>query len=273
MTKTVVPSNGVHLTLEDVRAHAVLDDGDLHACPTRVISLENTLNGMIMPLAEARRIAAFAREHGIATHLDGARLWEAVVSDGRHGGGDTGTLPEYCALFDTVSLCFSKGLGAPVGSVLVGDAKTLRHARWTRKAVGGGMRQPGMLAAAARVALDVTFGTRPDGSDGLLRPAHDLARRVEQAWRSRGGAFVHPVHTNMCWLDLAAARCSSARFVALCGERGITALGGRLVINYQVAQNGGEILRRLEEVFDKVFGEPEELGGEAGGQKNMYKGE
>ena len=151
----ITPKNGIHMTLEEVKSHVVLSD-DVHACPTRVISLENTLNGMIMPLSEVRRISAFAREHDIRMHCDGARLWEAVAAG-------AGTLPEFCAEFDTISLCFSKGLGAPVGSILVGTETLLKHARWVRKAIGGGMRQPGVVTAAARVAVDETFGPAVDG--------------------------------------------------------------------------------------------------------------
>ncbi|KAL7818613.1 pyridoxal phosphate-dependent transferase [Trichoderma gracile] len=243
--KPVVPKNGIHLTLEDVEANAILSS-DVHACPTRVISLENTLNGMVMPLSEVRRISEFARRHGIRMHCDGARLWEAVVSG-------AGSLDEFCALFDTVSLCFSKGLGAPVGSIIVGDKKTLEHARWTRKSIGGGMRQPGFITAVARVAVDETFGTKPDGSDGLLKQSHEMAKRVEALWTGLGGRLVHPVHTNMAWVDIEAAGCSSERFVELGKEEGLTLGGGRLVTHYQVAQLGNEVLQRLERVFKKVL--------------------
>ncbi|KAH6604372.1 threonine aldolase GLY1 [Trichoderma cornu-damae] len=243
--KPVVPKNGTHLTLEDVEAHVVLG-ADVHACPTRVIHLENTLNGMVMPLDEVRRISRFARRHGIKMHCDGARLWEAVVAG-------AGSLPDFCSHFDTVSLCFSKGLGAPVGSILVGDDETLRHARWTRKSIGGGMRQPGFIAAAARVAVDETFGTKPDGSGGLLKRSHEMAAKVEALWTGLGGTLVHPVHTNMAWVDIEAANCSPERFAALCKEEGLAVGGGRLVTHYQIAQNGEEVLKRLERVFTKVL--------------------
>ncbi|XWX01128.1 hypothetical protein V2A60_009153 [Cordyceps javanica] len=247
----VVPKNGVHLTVEDVAAHAVVSD-DVHATPTRVISLENTLNGMVMPLDEVARIAAFARARGIRMHCDGARLWEAVVAG---AGAGSGGLPAFCAHFDTVSLCFSKGLGAPVGSVVVGDAATVTHARRVRKALGGGMRQPGLLAAAARVAVDQTFGADPDGGGAaLLRASHETARRVEAAWRARGGGLVHPVQTNMCWLDLEARGVSGEAFAALCADEGLVASGGRLVTHYQIAQNEAVVLPRLERVFDRVLG-------------------
>lgn len=243
--KPIVPKNGIHLTLEDIKQNVILSN-DVHACPTRVISLENTLNGMIMPLSEVKRISEFARQHDILMHCDGARMWEAVAAG-------AGTLPEFCSYFDTVSLCFSKGLGAPVGSIIVGDKKTLTHSRWVRKSLGGGMRQPGLITAAARVAVDVTFGKTPDGQSGLLRESHLMAKKVEALWTKLGGTLVHPVHTNMAWVDIAAAGCSEERFTELCKEEGLTVGGGRLVTHYQIAQNADEMLPRLERVFTKVL--------------------
>jgi threonine aldolase/nitrogen-specific signal transduction histidine kinase len=172
LVKTVVPANGVHLTLEDVKANVVLST-DIHSCPTKVISLENTLNGMILPLDELRRIAAFAREHGIHLHCDGARLWEAVAAG-------AGTLREFCAEFDTVTMCFSKGLGAPVGSVLVGTTEALRHARWTRKAIGGGML---VVVATVRVA------------DGLVASLRE-ANRARQESERRASLLSTVLRTN-----------------------------------------------------------------------------
>ncbi|POR34506.1 Low-specificity L-threonine aldolase, partial [Tolypocladium paradoxum] len=258
----VVPKNGMHLTLEDVTANVILGE-DVHSCPTRVISLENTLDGMIMPLSEVKRISEFARQHGIKMHCDGARLWEAVAAG-------AGSLPEFCSHFDTVSLCFSKGLGAPVGSLLVGSQETLRHARWVRKSIGGGLRQPGVVTAAARVAVDETFGKAPDGSSGLLKGSHDMAKKVEALWTGMGGTLVHPAHTNMCWLDLDSARCSEERFIQLSADAGLKVMGPRLVTHYQVAQNGDEVLRRLEHVFKAVFAEPEEVKADVG-EKSMYR--
>lgn len=259
----ITPKNGIHMTLEEVKSHVVLSD-DVHACPTRVISLENTLNGMIMPLSEVRRISAFAREHDIRMHCDGARLWEAVAAG-------AGTLPEFCAEFDTISLCFSKGLGAPVGSILVGTETLLKHARWVRKAIGGGMRQPGVVTAAARVAVDETFGPAVDGSQGILKKTHEMAKRVEESWTRRGGKLIHPVHTNMCWLDLSAAGCADERFVELMREEGLGASGSRLVTHYQVTQRGDEVMEKLERVFEKAFqGESVVEHEERIGQRSMY---
>jgi threonine aldolase len=248
MTLPVIPSNGVHLTQEDITRHAVVDD-DVHSCPTRVISLENTLNGTILPLEEVEKIAAFARKHDIKLHCDGARLWEAVASG-------AGSLAEYCSHFDTISLCFSKGLGAPIGSILVGDKATIKHARWVRKSIGGGLRQSGVVAAPARVAVDTTFGKGPNGEGGLLRTSHETTKKVAKLWSDLGGKFVHPVQTNMCWLDLKAAGFPEAQFGELGRENGLTLLGGRLVVHYQIAQNEAEVLPRLEKVFQRVLESP-----------------
>ncbi|KAF4583244.1 l-allo-threonine aldolase [Ophiocordyceps camponoti-floridani] len=244
---SVVPENGKHLTLSDVSAHVALGD-DVHSCPTRVISLENTLHGLVMPLSETRLIADLARRNGIKMHLDGARLWEAVAAG-------AGSLTDFCSLFDTVSLCFSKGLGAPAGSVLVGSGETIKHARWVRKSLGGGLRQSGVVAAAARVAVDETFGKTGDGADGLLGASHDMAKRVEALWTARGGSLVYPVHTNMCWLDLDGAGCSPERFIEMGADEGLKLSGGRLVTHYQIAQRADDVVARLGRVFDRVFAE------------------
>ncbi|KAJ6134679.1 Aldolase vrtJ [Penicillium sp. IBT 18751x] len=237
--QTVVPKNGIHLTLEDIQKHAVLDD-NIHHCPTKLISLENTLDGMIMPLAEARRIVEWAHENDIKVHLDGARLWQAVVSG-------AGSLSEYASIFDSVSLCFSKGLGAPIGSIIVGSQAFIKKARWFRKSIGGGARQTGVLAAAARVALDETFGTDDHGQTGKLSATHTMAKRVEELWTSRGGKLQYPVHTNMVWLDLEASGVGPNDLSVIGQDKGLTLLGNRIVIHYQVSD---EAIARLEQVFD-----------------------
>lgn len=223
--QTIVPKNGVYLTLEDVQKHAVLDD-NIHHCPTKLISLENTLDGMIMPLSEARRIVEWARENGIKVHLDGARLWEAVASG-------AGSLADYTSLFDSVSLCFSKGLGAPIGSIIVGSQEFIKKARWFRKSIGGGARQTGVFAAAARVALDETFGTDPNGQSGKLRATHAKAQQVADLWTKRGGKLQYPVHTNMVWLDLQASGVGPNDLAAIGEEKDLKLLGGRVVVHYR----------------------------------------
>ncbi|KAK8175469.1 pyridoxal phosphate-dependent transferase [Phyllosticta citrichinensis] len=236
MVQGVVPANGHHLTLEDVKAYACLSD-DIHGCPTKLISLENTLGGTIMPLEEARRISNWAREHGIIMHLDGARLWEAVAAG-------AGSMKEYCDCFDTVQLCFSKGLGAPMGSIIVGPKAFIQRSRWIRKAIGGGIRMAGILSAAARTAVEETF------LGGKLQETHQKAKRVAATWEKLGGKLAMPTETNMVWLDLKAAGVDQADFVNVAHEKGIDTWGPRNIIHYQVCE---EAIQRLEQTMEEVL--------------------
>ena len=135
-------------TAEEVEA--VLRPSNVHFAPTRLICLENTHNrggGSVWPVAQMAQVAALARQRGLRLHLDGARLWNAAVAAG---------VPEreYAALMDSVSVCFSKGLGAPVGSALAGSRACIERACRFRKQLGGGMRQAGIIAAGAWHALE-----------------------------------------------------------------------------------------------------------------------
>ncbi|KIW20457.1 hypothetical protein PV08_01032 [Exophiala spinifera] len=243
MLIAIMPSNNHHLTLEDVQENAILS-ADVHACPTTVISLENTLDGMIMPLEEVRKISTFARQHGIKMHLDGARIWEAVAAD-------AGSLSDFATCFDSVSLCFSKGLGAPIGSIIVGSKAFIAHARRIRKMFGGGTRQAGVLSAAARVAVDETFGKGPRGEGGKLRASHVQARKIAEMWQSKGGKLAKPVETNMVWLDINHAGYSAEKFAELAATESIKANGGRLVVHYQISDDA---VARLGRVMDKMLG-------------------
>lgn len=238
MVYGVVPKNGHHITLEDVKEHAVIDD-NVHGCPTRVISLENTLAGTVLPLSECRRISEWAsrQEPRIIMHLDGARLWEAVVAG--HG-----TLKEYCECFDSVSLCFSKGLGAPIGSMIVGQPAFIKRARWVRKSIGGGLRQAGVVAAPARVAIEETY------LGGLLTKSHENARRIADMWEALGGRLQNPTETNMVWLDIDKAGISKDDFIKLAQEHGIRTMGGRLVVHYQISE---EAISKLGGLMEDVL--------------------
>ncbi|CAG8954851.1 hypothetical protein HYFRA_00008537 [Hymenoscyphus fraxineus] len=259
LVRGVVPENKVYLTLEDIKKNVILGD-EIHGAPTRVISLENTLGGTVMPLEEVKKISAFAKEHDIRLHLDGARLWEAVVSG-------AGSLPDYCREFDSVSLCFSKGLGAPIGSVLVGPQKFIKHARWVRKSIGGGTRQPGVLTAAARVAVDETFGKDDNGKDGLLKKSHVTAKRIAKNWTDMGGKLSQPTETNMVWPDLDDVHCSGDEFVELGKEHGLRLLaGGRLVVHYQISD---EAVDNLELVMKEIM----KKRGQNGSAKRQKVGE
>ncbi|MEM0963835.1 MAG: threonine aldolase family protein, partial [Bacteroidota bacterium] len=139
---------------------------------TRLVCLENTVNkagGVAVPLAATEPVAEVARRHGLALHLDGARLWNASVALGE----STDTL---AAPFDTANVCLSKGLGAPVGSVLAGSVTHIREGRRARKLLGGGMRQSGVLAAAALVALD----DFQEDDHALVRRDHARARQLAE---------------------------------------------------------------------------------------------
>lgn len=238
LVHALTPSNGHHLTLKDVREHAVLSD-DVHACPTRVISLENTLAGTVQPIKDCQEIAEWARAQDppIMMHLDGARLWEAVAS----GHGE---LEEYCKCFDSVSLCFSKGLGAPIGSIIIGSGAFIKRARWVRKSIGGGLRQAGVVTAPARVAVEETF------LGGRLQKSHENAREIARMWESMGGHLANPTETNMVWLDIEKAGLEKDQFIALASKHGIRTMGGRLVVHYQVNE---EAISRLKRLMQEVL--------------------
>lgn len=238
LVKGVVPKDGHHLTLADVKANAVLGY-EVHSCPTRLISLENTLAGTILPLSDCQAIAEWARAQDppIAMHLDGARIWEAVVSG-------AGSLKDYCECFDSISLCFSKGLGAPIGSIIVGSKEFVKRARWIRKSIGGGLRQAGVVAAPARVALEETY------LGGLLKQSHENAKQIATIWERLGGRLANPTETNMVWLDLESAGVDKNEWIELGKRRDLRVMGGRLVVHYQI---GKEAIERLEGLMKEVL--------------------
>jgi threonine aldolase len=173
--------SGRHLTVAEV-ARECLTDPDTHFAQTKVISLENTLNGIIFPQEEILKIAKFAKEKNIKLHLDGARIWHAAAETGK-------PLKELCEPFDSISLCFSKGLGAPVGSCLTGSKAFIAKARAFRKLFGGGMRQTGYLAACAAFALTNHFP--------LLPSVHAMAKKLEKGLKEIGASITAPVDTCM----------------------------------------------------------------------------
>ena len=196
------------LDLADVAA-AIKPD-DFHFARTRLLALENTMQGKVLPLEYLARARAFTRENGLALHLDGARLYNAAVKLGVDAR-------EITRHFDSVSVCLSKGLGAPVGSVLCGSVELIGKARRLRKMVGGGMRQAGLLAAAGLYALD----------NNVQRLADDHANAQ---WLADGlvkaGYAVEPVQTNMVYVHMGDR---AEAFKAFAAERGIRlSAAGRL---------------------------------------------
>jgi threonine aldolase len=161
-----------------------------HAPAASLICFENTHNGAggkITPLSELRAMRAVADGVGLPVHMDGARLWNAAAASGT-------SLAEFASCAHTVMLSFSKGLGCPVGAILVGDAPAIKRAHMVRKRLGGGMRQSGILAAAALHALDAHLGR--------LTIDHENARRFADGVDGAAGARVVPPDTNIVMVDL-----------------------------------------------------------------------
>ncbi len=177
---------------------------DNHFARTRLLALENTIGGRVLPTGYAEAAVAVARDRGLATHLDGARVCNAAVASRR-------TIADVCAPFDTVSICFSKGLGAPVGSVLVGSRPLLERAHRWRKVLGGGMRQAGILAAACLYALEHNVERLADDHANAAHLAEGLARIDEVKVLSHA--------TNMVFAQFPEADCVSLE--AWLKERGI----------------------------------------------------
>ena len=161
--------------------------GDSHFATTRVIALENTFGGRVLPVSYMQSVAEIAQRHGLGLHLDGARAFNACVKLGMN-------IKDFAKPFDTVSICLSKGLGAPVGSVLIGRQDLIDTARRNRKMLGGGLRQSGILAAAGLHALDHNVERMSDDHRRALRLAEGLARH--EALR------VTMPDTNIVWLDM-----------------------------------------------------------------------
>jgi threonine aldolase len=189
----------------------MIPDGGAYQVNTRLVVVENTHNfggGTVQPLDQLEALRAGTRERGVAMHLDGARLWNAHVATGI-------PLDGYGRLFDTVSVCLSKGLGAPVGSVLVGSAAQMAETRIWRKRFGGGMRQVGILAAGGLWALDHHVERLADD--------HARARRFAEAAADAVPGSIDParVETNIVVLDVAVAGWTPADFVAAAAQRGV----------------------------------------------------
>lgn len=222
--------------------------GNEHNPRTSVVAIENTHNsagGSVFPIDEARAISKVCAERSVAVHLDGARLFNAQAATGTPA-------KEWAACADTVSFCFSKGLGAPVGSMVVSTADRITEARRLRKRLGGGMRQVGVLAAAARVALET----------GVDRLAEDHANARILA---EGLAELHPdvvdleaVQTNMVYLNLQPLGITAPELADALRPDGVITLGFpgyalRLVTHRDVsAAQTRTALDRIRSVIERV---------------------
>lgn len=200
-----VRPTGLVMNAADLEAHVRTPTAD--APEASLVAMENTHNGaggVVTPLEELRAIQQVARRLGLPMHLDGARLWNAAVASRT-------PIEQFAACADTVMVSFSKGLGAPVGACLVGPADVIARARRVRKRFGGGMRQSGVLTAAAHFALTHHFDR--------LAEDHAAAKSFAKHVDGVSGARVVPPHTNIVMIDLPAPR--AAAVVARAAERGV----------------------------------------------------
>jgi threonine aldolase len=191
-------------TLPIGKIAAAIKPIDNHFARTRLLALENTIGGKVLPAGYVDEAVQLARSRGLATHLDGARVCNAAVASEK-------PIAALCAPFDSISICFSKGLGAPVGSVLVGSQALIESAHRWRKVLGGGMRQSGVLAAACLYALDHNVERLAEDHANAAHLANGLAQ-IEQV-------KVESQATNMVFAQFPQAHC--APLEAWLKERGI----------------------------------------------------
>jgi threonine aldolase len=185
------PDGGISIA----RIAAAIKPQDIHFARTRLLALENTIGGRVLPMAYLRQATEFARAQNLATHLDGARIFNAIVKLKIDE-------PAAVAGFDSVSVCLSKGLGAPAGSVLLGSRDFIAQARRWRKALGGGMRQAGVLAAAGLYALE--HHVQPLAQD------HANAEYLAKGLRALG-LSVEPPQTNMLYVAIPASQVAALK--------------------------------------------------------------
>ncbi len=171
------------------KLRAAIKPPDDHFARTRLVALENTIGGRVLSPTYVEEVAALAREHGLKMHLDGARVFNAAVASGA-------SVKELCAPFDSVSICMSKGLGTPVGSLVCGPRDFIDTSHRWRKMLGGGMRQAGMLAAACLYALDYHVDR--------LAEDHANAARLAEGLRAIDRLNVRGPFTNMVFVDVPA---------------------------------------------------------------------
>jgi len=188
------------ILLADIEANIKPDDA--HFAKTRLLALENTWGGQVLPMAYVEAATALARSKGLATHLDGARLFNAAVAGATAAASAATVARQIASHFDSVSVCFSKGLGAPVGSALCGSRELIQRAHRWRKMAGGGMRQAGVLAAGALHALHHHV-------DRLAEDHHN-ARRLAEGLAGLPGVTVQAPQTNIVFIDLSADKAPGA---------------------------------------------------------------
>ena len=235
MVSPVRPANGNYITLDDILENYIPDDGDIHMAPTKVVSLENTLHGIITPYEEIERISQWCKETGILLHCDGARLWNASAETGI-------SIHDYCRLFDSVSLCLSKSLGAPFGSILVGNKKFIEKCNHFKKQSGGGIRQAGMLAKMASIAIDDNFDK--------IKISHQYAKNVGQFCVEKGIPLESPVDTSFVFLDSKKFKVNPSTYDIISKKYNVRTMGNRLAFHYQ---NSPEAIENLKSALLEAY--------------------
>ncbi|CAX40044.1 low specificity L-threonine aldolase, putative [Candida dubliniensis CD36] len=231
MIQPIIPKNGIYLTLkDDILPNFIIDDGEIHGAPTKLICLENTLHGMIFPLNEIKKISKFCHKNQIKLHLDGARIWNASIETGI-------SLKEYCSYFDSISLCLSKTLGAPIGTILVSDKKFILKANHFKKQNGGGIRQSGLLASMAIIAINENFSK--------LKKTHDMAKELGQLCHTKNIILEHPVQTNFVFIDLKANKINPKKLIEISNKYNIKIYSGRIAFHYQISQQSFENAKKV----------------------------
>lgn len=191
-------------TLDPAAIEGAIKIDDPHYARTRLIVLENTAGGRVLPLAYMREVRALAQRYGLATHVDGARLFNAAVALAESDGGDPiARARELVEDWGSVSLCLSKGLGAPVGSLVLGSRDFIAEAKRVRKLLGGGMRQAGMLAAAGIHALEHNIHRMAEDHANARRLAVGLREAAAANRKLVGKVEVPDANTNILFIDVA----------------------------------------------------------------------
>jgi threonine aldolase len=224
-------------TLDLAEVEAAIKPDDPHFARTRLLALENTIGGRAIARGYFDEALALARRRGLSTHLDGARLFNAAVKLGMHAA-------DLCRGFDTVSVCLSKGLGTPAGTVLVGSRELLTRAQRARKILGGAMRQAGFLAAAGLYALEHHVAR--------LAEDHANAERLAAGLATIPALKVGPAQTNMVFAQMAPERVQPLReHLAAAGVNALVSPRMRLVTHLDVSASQ---IDRAVEAFARFFG-------------------
>lgn len=240
MVTPVHPLNKNYMTLDDILENYIPDDGDIHMAPTKVISLENTLHGIITPYDEIVKISNWCKENDIKFHCDGARIWNASAETGI-------SIFDYCKLFDSMSLCLSKSLGAPFGSILVGNKKFIEKCNHFKKQNGGGIRQAGMLAKMASIAIDDNFEK--------IKISHKFAKNFELFCIENNIPLESPVDSSFVFLDSKKVKINPYLYEEISKKYNVKTMGNRIAFHYQNSEESIENLKKalLEAYNDSLI--------------------